>query len=294
MTSRGWCWTLNNYTNNELISLKDIGEQCRYTIYGMEKGENGTCHLQGYTEVENPKRISGMKKLPGLERAHFEKRRGSREQARNYCMKDGEWIEFGDWSAGGQGQRNDLRKVMNSIRDQKKTIEIMEEDPEIYARNLRFCEKYQALVDKEETKTFRNVETHVLWGEAGSGKSRTAAESAPDAFRVDPTEAFPFDGYDGETEIIIDDYYGQFKWCKLLNILDGYQFRVNVKGSHRYAKWNKIFITSNVEPKDWYKRGLKPELARRLTSVTKFTCHDEAGNTIPPQDPDIVTLAEKI
>jgi len=255
-------------------------------IYGYERGESGTEHLQGYIEMATPQRITGMKKLPGLGRAHWEPRRGSRDEARAYCMKDMEFIEIGDWSAGGQGRRSDLNTLMKAIREQTPTIEIMEEMPAVYGRYQRFAEKYQMLVDKQDTKGFRHVETHVIVGEAGTGKSRIALEQAPDAFIVDPTETFPFDGYDGEKEIIINDFYGHFKYCKLLNILDGYQFRVNVKGSHRYARWSKVFITSNKMPENWYKKGLTPALARRLTTVTEFR-NEEGGNTEPPLIMDI-------
>lgn len=104
---------------------------------------------------------------------------------------------------------------------------------------------------------------------------------APDAFTVNPEDTFPFDGYDGEDAIIIDDFEGQLKYKHLLKILDGHQLRVNVKGGHRYARWTRVFITTNEEASGWYQRGLTPALQRRLTSVTRF-CDEEEGNIVPP------------
>lgn len=274
MTSRSWCFTLNNYTVSEHINIEET--KCRYLVFGIEKGEKGTEHLQGYIEFEKPCRIASVKKLPGFERAHLEKRRGTREQARAYCQKDGEWLEFGDWDAGGAGTRNDLRNCMNAIKKGSSLKEIAEEMPETYSRNMRFVEKYKSMCEKEEAKAFRKLEVHVLWGEAGTGKSRKAIEENPNIFTVEAHDSFPFDGYDGEKEILIDDFDGSgIPHCKLLRILDGHRFRVNVKGGHRWAQWNKVIITSNKPPDQWYHFGLKKELKRRLTSVTEFTLRGE-------------------
>lgn len=279
MTSRSYCFTINNYTIEELIQLEEI--PCRYIIFGLEKVT--TPHIQGYIEVDTPVRISSLKKHHCFARAHLEKRRGTREQARNYCMKDNEWLEFGNFESGGQGSRNDLREIMHIIADPNRNIkEIMEENPITYSKNMRFCEKYQALCERDETREFRQVETDIFIGDAGVGKSRKAREIAPTAFTVNPEDSFPFDGYDGEDTIIIDDFEGQLKYKHLLKILDGHQLRINVKGSHRYAKWTKVIITTNEQPEGWYTRGLTPALKRRLNRVTTFS-HDEAGNTEPPQ-----------
>lgn len=274
MIARSWCFTLNNPTIEEINSLEEIAS--RYMIYGYEKGENGTPHLQGYIELGNAQRLSGMRRL--LARAHWEGRRGTRDEARTYCMKDGEWVEFGDWEAGGQGTRNDLRDLMRTMRESRCLMTVMEQYPTLTSRNLRFVEKYQQLSEKEDSRDFRKVNVQVYVGDAGSGKTRKAHEDHPEIFTVNSDEAFPFDGYDGEEAILIDDFYGGIKYGVLLRILDGHQFRVNVKGGHRYARWTNVIITSNKQPTEWYQRGLEPALARRLTSVTVFR-NEEAGNT---------------
>lgn len=286
MTSRAWTWTLNNYTPNERDDIHHIEDgKIRYLIYGIEVGESGTPHLQGYLELTSPQRMSAMKKLPGLGRAHFEVRRGTRDQARTYCMKDGEYFESGDWAAGGQGTRNDLRGMIEKIKaNPTNTIEHMESDPLTYSKHQRFIEKYIQVLEKESTKDFRKVEVEVLHGAAGVGKTKAAHDADPNIFTVNTDEAFPFDGYNGEKTILLDDFYGGIKYHNLLRILDGHQLRVNIKGGSRYAQWTKVFITSNVGPSEWYKSGLTPALKRRLTTVTEFSCHQEAGNTEPPLD----------
>lgn len=82
----------------------------RYVSWQMEAGEAGTPHWQGYAEFTAPQRLAALKKW--LPTAHFEVARGSREQARDYTRKpEGRLsgpFEYGDFGAGGQGQRSDL------------------------------------------------------------------------------------------------------------------------------------------------------------------------------------------
>jgi len=281
MTSRGWCFTLNNHTMEEVWAMKTC--KVRYLVAGHEVGQEGTPHLQGYLETDSPVRMSAVKKLPGMGRAHLEKRMGTRDQARDYCIKDGEFWEIGDWAAGGQGARTDLQALMKAIKDNPTdTIGHMEGDPLTYSKHQRFVEKYTAVLERESTKEFRKVEVDVLWGDAGSGKTKKAFEEDPNVFTVNTDETFPFDGYNGEKTILLDDFYGGIKYHNLLRILDGHQMRVNVKGGSRYARWTKVFITSNVGENEWYKQGCTPALRRRLTRVTKMVCHEEGGNTVPP------------
>lgn len=277
MSQRSWVFTLNNPTLDETEIIETC--ECRYLIYGLEVGENNTPHYQGYIEFGKVMRLAACKKI--LTRAHWEIRRGTREEARQYSMKDGDYIELGHWELGGQGTRTDLITMMGLIQNDTPQLTIMESLPETAARNMKFMEKYTALHEKENTRDKRTVDVQVFWGDAGTGKTHKVFEEAPKVFTVNSDEAFPFEGYDGETELLLDDFYGGIKYHNLLRILDGYQYRVNVKGTHRYARWTKIYITSNKPPSEWYSVGLTPALNRRLNNVTEF-CNKEAGNTIPP------------
>lgn len=291
MTSRSYCFTINNPTDEDIKAITECN--CRYIVFGREIGTtNNVPHIQGYIELDKPIRMKACGKLLGG-RAHLEKRRGTREQARDYCTKDGNYEIRGDWAAGGQGKRTDIAGIMNQIKEGKKKLEMMEENPEVYSKHMRFINEYVAELEKESTREFRQLETHVLVGKAGSGKTKMAYESDPDIFVVDTTETFPFDGYNGEKTILLDDFYGGMPYSRLLRVLDGYQYRVNVKGGHRYAQWNKIFITSNEEPTQWYKIGLTEALKRRITSVTKFG-NEVEGNSIPPLLQEKIELEDNI
>ena len=79
--SKRWCFTLNNYTEEEYNELKEV--DCKYIVIGKGVGESGTPHLQGFVIFSNTKRLAAVKRING--RAHWEKARGTSEQAADYC-----------------------------------------------------------------------------------------------------------------------------------------------------------------------------------------------------------------
>ena len=60
MTSRNWCFTLNNFTPEEAEEIKNSKEWIKLIVYQVEEGETGTPHLQGYIETTGAVRISKM------------------------------------------------------------------------------------------------------------------------------------------------------------------------------------------------------------------------------------------
>lgn len=86
---RNWCFTLNNYTSDDIDSIKAIN--CRYLIFGKEVGASGTPHLQGYIEFDKSVRFSYVKKL--FPKAHLEPRTKPREANIKYCKKEGDFFE---------------------------------------------------------------------------------------------------------------------------------------------------------------------------------------------------------
>lgn len=66
-----------------------------YHVFGKEKGESGTPHLQGYTVFKKTQRFPGVRKLFKTDRVALFERKGTHQQASLYCKKDGKYFEFG-------------------------------------------------------------------------------------------------------------------------------------------------------------------------------------------------------
>ena len=85
--SKRWCFTLNNYTPEDISSITYIIKyRCSLGIIGCEVGAEGTPHLQGYFEFNKKSRPKG---IFGNERIHFEKCKGNRNANIEYCSKEG-------------------------------------------------------------------------------------------------------------------------------------------------------------------------------------------------------------
>lgn len=91
-----WCFTMNNYTEQNVSDLKSKYQQGDFTylIFGIEMAPTtNTPHLQGYLQLSKRERLSGVKKF--MPTAHLEAAIGTPEQCADYCKKDNCFTELG-------------------------------------------------------------------------------------------------------------------------------------------------------------------------------------------------------
>ena len=101
--AKNWCFTLNNYTNDDLEMFDNLGSNTGknasnilYFIIGKEVGESGTPHLQGFIQFRKKIRLNQVKNVVGR-RANCSvmHRQSTPEFCARYCKKDDDWVEFG-------------------------------------------------------------------------------------------------------------------------------------------------------------------------------------------------------
>lgn len=113
----------------------------------------------------------------------------------------------------------------------------------------------------------------MFWGQTGTGKSRRAwSEAGLDAYAKDPLTKW-WDGYSGESHVVIDEFRGILSLSHLLRWLDRYPVRVETKGASRPLQACTFWITSNLDPREWYPdvdQESKDALLRRL-NITHFS-----------------------
>jgi len=83
-------FTINNPTQDDCPSL-DSWTRSAFIVFQKEVGENGTPHYQGYVEFDRPVRLGHVQRCNV--RAHWEIRKGSHDQAVQYCTKEDTRIE---------------------------------------------------------------------------------------------------------------------------------------------------------------------------------------------------------
>lgn len=148
---RRWVFTLNNPTDEEKLSVATFlnSESVKYGVVGRETGANGTPHLQGFFILNDVQRFNAVKRRVG-DRCFLELARGTSQQARDYCKKDGDFDEYGEFPERG-GRRADLEALFEwgdtfiSTNGRAPTSpEIAQAQPAAYLRHPRICRLFQA------------------------------------------------------------------------------------------------------------------------------------------------------
>lgn len=264
---RTWCYTLNNYTDDEINKLKVLTVKMHRCA--KEVGENGTPHLQGAITFERTYRMAALKKL--FPRAHWKP--GITIDPENYCIK-GEIII--DIVNREQGKRTDLAEAIEVGRTEGYR-EMAIAHPETFVKYHRGLK--ELLFTIEEPKEWYDTKVYIFWGPTGSGKSRKARQMDPNLYNIpEPNNgSLWFDGYRGQKTILLDDFYGWIKYHTLLQITDGYPYQAPTKGSFVHRQWDTVIITSNKPPEKWYNRDEINALKRRITSIEHVTVTEVSG-----------------
>lgn len=272
--SRYWCFTANNPGPEPLCWPNKVS----YAVYQLELADSGTPHLQGYLELTTKCIMTTAKniiKKAGYDGAHLQARAGTAEQARQYCMKSDTQqsapVEHGTWQPTTPGARSDLLTMRDSITEADGNLETVAQTDNfaIMGKYMRAAQFVSTMALKNAAPKWRTLKVIVLWGSTGTGKTREAMTNDP--YRYSPSgDSEWWDGYTGQNTLLIDEFYGQMKMSRILELLDGYQVRLPIKGGFVYANWTTVYITSNQTPDEWYTtvpEETKQALLRRITEI---------------------------
>jgi len=225
---------------------------------------DGLYHIHDVVTFDTAKRVRSV--ATSLGNCHVEEMRGTKEQADDYINKRGKFEEkgekvlavFGNINAiqNNHGKRTDLITFDNIAIQDNFDLNAYLLDNCNNERDERYLEKrYHRLLEKNAPQ-WRNVKVIYVEGKAGSGKTRVATETYPNAFKADVSEKtnFPFNGYKGEKVLILDELRpGVFTHVELMQILDGYKLNLNVKYGQIPAMWETVLITTAMPLNEWYK-----------------------------------------
>ena len=264
-----WCFTINNYSDEEVEAVKRLERYCLLVICSKEKGKEGTPHLQGYAEFGN--RIDGgkVKKLLGG-RAHIEIARGTRQDNIKYCSKEGEEAIIAHKMPRKKTYEMTTSEKIQATFNLLMDIRTMDQDefemvhPAFFLNNKSkyLDHKHDALVMKQKTWSGDLKKKNFwIWGQPGVGKSRMARQG------LDHWKVFskPFNkwwnGFNLERtkRVVIDDWpdmdHGGDMLCQHLKVwADRYPFTGEIKGSHLAIEPKfQLIITSNYSIEQCFK-----------------------------------------
>ena len=302
-TARSFFCTLNNPAEHGFTGTpEEIAEQIKELW--IKDNPQRTCaitycisadglpHCHAVFENVTPVRFSVIKKLfPSM---HIEATKGNKAQAEDYIHKRGKHEEKGEIVVctafhgeikGFQGQRKDLDAIQDLL-DQGLDPEEIKSQSLSYRRHSRLIDESYYAMRLKVTPLMREVKSYWHVGESGTGKSYTYIQLCEEhgkgkIYRVTDYKN-PFDLYNGEPILFVDEFRGQMPFNLFLMLLDVYDVQLPCRYANKHALWDKVHITSPMSPEQVYAKMVEEhrdidnieQLLRRLTSVIYHSKED--------------------
>jgi len=260
---RRWCFTAKQVPVGWFDKLS-----AKYLLFGEETAPStGHLHWQGYVELDKALTLGMIKmRLPvGDHGCHWEPARGSADQNKTYCKKDGKFVEQGESAV--QGKRNDLLAVKEALDSGHPIMQVRDDFFTTFAKYPSFLKDY---ADSKAPRRSWVTKVIMLWGDTGTGKSRRAHHSGAVFLHFDKSGFLH--GYNGEPVVCFDEFRpDQVTRQMWLTLTDRYPMTVNVKGGSINWAPTTIYFTSNDDPARWYMSDdgseQHPAVTRRITEI---------------------------
>jgi len=263
--ARYWLLTI---PKNSWNKPNELPNNVAYIKGQEETGANtGYEHWQLLAVFTRAVRLAAVKGIFGND-CHAETSRS--EAANEYVWKEETRVEGTQFELGRLPFKRNAKPDWDQVWEAAKKGKF-EEVP----ANIRVG-SYNALarIAKDNLKpAAMEREVFVFWGKTGTGKSHRAwTEATWDAYPKIPSTKF-WDGYNGQENVVIDEFTGQVCITHLLRWFDKYPVTVESKGSATVFCAKRIWVTSNIDPREWYPNApeaQKEALLRRLR-ITHFS-----------------------
>lgn len=272
----------NNWKEGVQIKLHDnVGEGldmagCAWT---EQVGAQGTPHLQGFAQSHKALTSATMQKRYG---GFWQSMHGTVRQSCRYVVldkKDGAtWANpcvLGVFIEKEQGKRSDILAVRDAILNGASMREVAQEHFSTYLHNERALSKYRKLVEKPPEPCVKGI--HVFLGPPGCGKTHWVFNNEPDLYRLQPSENTSWwDDYEGQEAVLIDDFMGDTPIRMIMAWTDKWPVKVRTGqgGQSEWLRAKRIYITTNIEPMDWYPNArqiTKLAMMRRIVEIRRFS-----------------------
>lgn len=188
-----------------------------------------------------------------------------------------------------QGSRQDIKVVINDIKNGSKLHDIMIKYPSQYNKYHKLIKDSCFFYAKKRIVPPKLI---IRFGEPGTGKSESwiklQMENEQNIYKLDFKDCpgtIWFDGYYQQKYLIFEEFKpARMDICTLLTFIDGGEKHLEVKGGTTQLNSEYIIITSNLHPLDWYNKATplhRLALLRRISQYGQVFYHS-IGNA--PED----------
>lgn len=242
-----------------------IANECQWIRGQLEVGERGEpdegyVHWQILVAFRQKKSRRAVRNLFGP----FHCQLSRSEAAAEYVWKEHTRVEGTQFEFGERPFQRNSKVDWDRVWEAAKAGNLMEIPAHVRLQSYRTIRQ----IGSDYAEPVGMVRTcYVFWGRTGTGKSREAWSAAGmGAYPKDPRTKF-WCGYKGQSNVIIDEFCGGIDISHMLRWLDRYPVIVEIKGGSRCLNASSYWITSNVDPRNWYPEASeeqKAALLRRL------------------------------
>lgn len=291
-TDRSLYWCITSY-EDEPFTFDEASHA--YMCYQQETcPKTHRLHWQGYVIFLVPTSLSQCKRSCGGSRIHAESSKPENmDEAIAYCSKDDtavphtydEWGVRPDQPPAGSDMSSctEFARFAASITAETKLSDVARLQPSQF---IRYARGISSLISALRPIEHRSGPTYVtlLFGNTGTGKTSYVRKKYPgtveDPFRdlhvQDPYEPM-FNNYRGQHVMLIDDVdftsQRELPISHWLRLLDRYPLMLRCLYGTVACEASKFYITSNIEPSEWYPfaaQAHRDALLRRITTRINF------------------------
>jgi len=281
--ARSWCFTLNNYEASEEAAIKQI--PCKYLLFGHERGEQGTPHLQGFISFDDARTFHNVASL--LPRAHIEVAKSAAASIK-YCKKDGDFVELGEYMSNREIAQRGGEALAARWEEWKKLAlagKCDEIPAQYYVPHMSAFDRLavRGQQHRENAPPLDALDNWLYFGDTGLGKSKAARADFGGSVFIKNVNKW-WDGYYGEDTALIEDLDPDAAKCLRWHLkiwCDHYWFAAEVKFGTIYIRPKRIVITSQYTVEQlWHDDNETIQAMSRRLKVKRFAQDtDSAGSS---------------
>lgn len=288
--AKHWTITLIGSHDAYVGIFENIKQYLQYYCYGQEVcPTTGTLHLQCYLVGRKQVTLPTLRRWFGANEGNsYAVSKGTPDQNREYCKKDGIFTEFGDIpeskNVRGGKATQDKWKEIAELACNKHMVVLKEHHPKEFVSNYRNLKQigFDFNLTPEDLTSPCGI---WYWGKSGVGKSYRARQNFPGLYQKMFNKWW--DNYEHQSFVLLDDMdqrYSESMHYFLKIWADEYAFRAEVKNHSFMIRPKKIIVTSQFHPRDlWTRQEDYDAIKRRFTILEMIEMEDYDSQDIIPK-----------